>query len=510
MSNREPLSRREFLAKSAALAAVSVIGNGLGPGVCRAMVPRDMLELSAGEAVAAMRRGDMKAEDYASTLLARCEAGKHLNAFISLDPPKVMEAARAADRRREAGGFLGPLHGLPIPIKDSVNTRDLPTTGGTPALRSFRPKADAPIVRTLLDGGAILLGKTNLHELSFGWTSANLAFGAVKNPYDPTRIPGGSSGGTAVAVATRMAPLGVAEDTCGSIRVPAAMSGIVGFRPTTFRYSPRGIVPLTSVYDTAGPHARSVADLALFDSVLTGDGSALRPVSLKGARLGVSRAHYFADLDPEVERVTGEALAKLKEAGAVLVEVDIPDLTKLVDLANFPIIQNETVPMITKYLDEFEAGVSFDQVVATASDDAKRDLGLFALPGGKFRASKEVYEAARDTYRPALQQAFRKYFCETGVAAIVYPTTLVPPTPIGQDQEVEINGKKVPFYVAVSRNIAPSSCAGLPGLVLPAGLTKGGLPIGIEFDSGAGTDRELLALGLALERALGHLPPPRL
>src|SRR2546425_628975 len=325
-----------------------------------------------------LRRGDVKAEDYAAALLARCDAGKQLNAFISIAPDQVKEAARAADRRRAAGAFLGPLHGLPIPIKDSVNTRDYPTTSGTAALRSFRPKDDAPVVRALRDAGGIVLGKTNLHELSFGWTSTNLSFGAVKNPYDPTRIPGGSSGGTAVAVATRMAPLGVAEDTCGSIRVPAAMCGIAGFRPTTFRYSPRGIVPLTSVYDTAGPHARSVADLALFDSVVTGDGSALRPVSLKGARLGVSRAHYFADLDPEVERVTGDALAKLKDAGAVLVEVDIPDLTKLVDLANFPIIQNETVPMITKYLDEFQAGVSFDQVVAMASEDAKRDLGLFA------------------------------------------------------------------------------------------------------------------------------------
>jgi indoleacetamide hydrolase len=466
--------------------------------------------LSATAACDAMRKGDIKAEDYAAALLKRCEAGKQLNAFISLDPDKVREAARAADRQRASGAYLGPLHGLPIPIKDSVNTKDLPTTAGTPALRNFRPKDDASVVRALYDAGAILLGKTNLHELSFGWTSTNVAFGAVKNPYDPTRIPGGSSGGTAVAVATGMAPLGVAADTLGSIRVPAAMCGIAGFRPTTFRYSPRGIAPLTSVFDTAGPHARTVADLALFDSAITGDFNPLRVGSLNGVRLGISRAHYYADLDPEVERVTDEAVRRLRDAGAVLVEADVPDLPKLWDVVTFPIIGRETVPMISKYLEEFSSSITFDQLLAAASPDVKAGVENSALPSGKFYPTKESYDAARATYRPALQQTFNKYFCETGVAAVVYPTTLVPPTPIGKSQQVEINGKTLPFRIAMARNIAPGSGAGIPGLVLPAGLTSGSLPVGVEFDAPAGTDRELLALGVALEQALGHIPAPRL
>ena len=258
------VSRRNFLTGATVLVATSLIGKALDRSTAEAST--DLLELSATEAVAMLRRGDVKAEDYAAALLARCDAGKQLNAFISIAPDQVKEAARAADRRRAAGAFLGPLHGLPIPIKDSVNTRDYPTTSGTAALRSFRPKDDAPVVRALRDAGGIVLGKTNLHELSFGWTSTNLSFGAVKNPYDPTRIPGGSSGGTAVAVATRMAPLGVAEDTCGSIRVPAALCGIAGFRPTTLRYPSRGVMPLTPLFDTLGPHARTVADIVLFDS----------------------------------------------------------------------------------------------------------------------------------------------------------------------------------------------------------------------------------------------------
>ena len=198
-----------------------------------------LLGLSAGEAVARMSRGEVTVEHYASVLLERCRHASALNAFITLEPDQVLEAARACDRHRQKGGKTGPLFGLPIPVKDSVNTRDYPTTAGTPALRHFRPAEDAPVVKALKGGGAIVLGKTNLHELSFGYTCNNLAFGAVHNPYDPRRIPGGSSGGTAVAIAAHMAPLGVAEDTEGSIRVPAALCGISGFRPTTGRYPDR-------------------------------------------------------------------------------------------------------------------------------------------------------------------------------------------------------------------------------------------------------------------------------
>ena len=169
--------------------------------------------------------------------------------------------------------------------------------------------------RALKAAGAIVLGKTNLHELSYGWTSNNRAYGAVHNPYDPARIPGGSSGGTAAAIAARLAPLGVAEDTEGSIRVPAAFCGIVGFRPTTGRYSTEGCVPISPLFDQVGPHARTVADLALFDAAVTLDARPLDAVPLRGVRLGIVRDYWFADLDAEVERITDRALARLEGCG---------------------------------------------------------------------------------------------------------------------------------------------------------------------------------------------------
>ena len=193
---------------------------------------------------------------------------------------------------------------MPLALKDNLDTAEMPTTGGTPGLRGHRPKHNAPVVQKLLDAGAIAFGKTNLHELAYGITNNNAAFGAARNPYDRTRIPGASSGGVGVAVAARMAPGGIGSDTGGSVRIPAALCGIVGFRPTTGRWSQAGIVPISHTRDTAGPMTRSVADCALLDHVVTG--SALPPAaSLKGLRLGVPRAHFWDPLDREVGAADG-------------------------------------------------------------------------------------------------------------------------------------------------------------------------------------------------------------
>ena len=506
------VSRRGFLALSAVFASA---GSACRPEIEGRTSASDdeLVELSATDAVGAMREGDLKAEDYASALLRRCEDGKHLNAFIALEPEQVLESARAADRKRASGAALGRLHGLPIPIKDSVNTKDLPTSGGTLALKDFRPKADAPVVRTLLESGAIVLGKNNLHELSWGWSSNNLAFGPVRNPYDPSRIPGGSSGGTAAAVAARMAPLGGAEDTQGSIRVPAALCGIYGFRPTTGRYPTTGVVPITPLFDQVGPHARTVADLILFDSVFTGDDASVAPASLEGMRVGIDRAYDFVTLDPEVERLTEAALRKLESAGAVLVEAEVPNLEQLIGLITGPVQVHDVVPMLTQYLKEFEVGVTFDDVLSAASEDIQASFKRYAVPGAEFGVSDESYREARDIHLPVLRDTLRAYFEDNALDARVFPTTLVPPVPIdqgGKDVELDILGETVPFRRAMGRNIAPGSTAGLPGLVLPAGLTSGGLPVGIEFDAPANADRRLLALGLALEQFLPVPSPPEM
>jgi mandelamide amidase len=217
------------------------------------------------------------------------------------------------------------LHGLPIPVKDSVSTMALPTSSGTGALRAFKPKDDADVVKRLLSHGAIVMGKTNLHELSFGWTSNNGVFGPVRNPYDPERSPGGSSGGSAVAVAARMAPLAVAEDTNGSIRVPASCCGVAGLRPTFGRYPNGGIIPLTTnKFDQVGPLARCVTDLALFEAAMIGQARSMVATPLEGVRIGVSPGFLSSGIGSEVEQVNREALRRLRDAGAVIAETEIP------------------------------------------------------------------------------------------------------------------------------------------------------------------------------------------
>lgn len=492
------VSRRGFI-----LAASAVSGRALA---APAHDSAGLLALSAGDAVTAMRRGSLTAERYAAALLDQCDRGKALNAFITLNRDQVLEAARAADLKRKSGVKTGPLHGLPMPVKDSVNTKDYQTTAGTPALRGFHPREDAAVVRILRDNGAIILGKTNLHELSLGWTSNNHAFGAVHNPYDAARIPGGSSGGTAAAIAARMAPLGVAEDTEGSIRVPAALCGVAGFRPTTLRYPSAGVAPISSLFDQVGPQARSVGDLVLFDSVVSGDWKPLRARPLKGVKLGVARGYFWAGLDPEVERVATAALRKLQDAGAILVEAEIEDLAGLIRRTTSAIQLHDLLHTVPKYLSDSGSAVTWEQVVAQASPDLRVSLTAYS-PGGRAFVSEDAYVAARDVNLPKLRETFRTYFASQGVSTVVFPATMIPATLIGQDQ-VKIGDKTVPFGTAISRNIAPGSTAGLPGLVLPAGLTESGLPVALEFDGPAGTDRALLSLGLSVERLLGHLPAP--
>ena len=508
MSNLDRLSRRAFVAGTAAAAAS--VAQGFAPQDSKVSATAPLTALSACDAVQHMVRGELTVERYAGALLARCESQHALNAFITLEPERVLEHARAGDQQRRTGAKLGPLFGLPIPVKDSVNTRDYATTGGTPALRHFRPAQDAPVVASLKGAGAIVLGKTNLHELSFGWTTNNLAFGAVHNPYDHKRIPGGSSGGTAAAIAARLAPLGVAEDTEGSIRVPAAFCGIAGFRPTTGRYSTKGCVPISPLFDQVGPHARTVQDLALFDSVVAGDPTPLTAEPLRGVRLGVVRDYWFADLDPEVERIAGEALARLRDAGAVLVEGTISGLAHLIDLTTDPVQNHDVRPALARYLKDYGAGLSLEELIARASPDIREIFRTDVMPGGVNVVSEAAYAAARDQHLPALRRLFQEYFARAQVAAIVFPATLVPPPLIGEETTLTVGGgRSLPFEVAVARNIAPGSTAGLPGLVLPAGLTASGVPVAVEFDSPAASDRALLALGLSLERALGPIAPPK-
>ena len=491
------LSRRAFVAHASGLPLLAAACR-TSSAPSHAPGGDDLAELSATAVVAAMRNGDVTAEAYATDLLARADRWQHLNAFRVMDREAVLSAARATDTARASGIRPGLLHGLPIPVKDSVNTAAYPTSNGARALEHFQPKVDAPVLRPLLAQGAQIMGKTNLHELSFGFTSTNAHFGAVRNPYDSEHVPGGSSGGSAAAVASRIAPLAIAEDTAGSIRCPAAWCGISGLRPTYGRYPNAGIMPLAEgKFDQVGAVARRVEDLVLFDTVITGDASSVAAATLRGLRIGVPE-QLMTNLAPDVERVTGAAFARLESEGVAIVGLDMPEVLQAGQVVGV-IILSEWIPAVSRFLGDTGASVTFDELLAASSDEIRQ------LP----RLPREAYESALKT-RAIVQERVRTRFAEHRLAALAYPPLFESAPKIGDMADVTWDGRAVPRITATTRHTTLAPCCGHPGLIVSAGLGDGGLPIGIEFDGAASTDRQLLGLGLAVERVLGPLPAPTL
>src|SRR2546427_793948 len=354
---------------------------------------------------------------------------------------------------------------------------------------------------------ALLFARANRQEGALGITSHNYHFGAVRNPYDSTLIPGGSSGGTGAGIAARVCPAGLGTDTGGSVRIPAALCGVVGLRPTKGRYSIAGIVPISHTRDTPGPMGRTVADVALLDAVETLTTPA-RPARLRGLRLGVPRNPFWQDLDPEVAAVMEDALHRLRALGVVLVEVDVPGVVTLDQQAGFPIALFEANLDIPAYLAAEGNGITFDDIQRQiASPDVAGAIA--AARGGAI--PQAVYEHALNVVRPELQALYASYFADNGVAAMVFPTTVLPARPIGQDQTVELNGRQVDTFTTYIRNTDADAVAGIPGLALPAGRTRSGLPVGMELDGPMGSDRLLLSVGLALEAsAFRPLRAPKL
>ena len=462
-------------------------------------------DLGVAEAANAIRAGEIKAEALADALLARTAGHANLNPYITFDADRVRAAAREADRQRASGASVGKLHGVPLALKDNLDTAEYPTTGGTPGLAGHRPKRNAVIVEALFGAGAIALGKCNLHELAYGITNNNAAFGPARNPYAPDRIPGASSGGTGVAVAARLAPGGIGTDTGGSVRIPAALCGIVGLRPTTGRWSQAGVVPISHTRDTPGPMTRSVADCVLMDGVVTGGPTEVAPAQLKRLRIGVPRKYFWENLDPELAQICEQTLRRMADAGIALIDVDMSEEASIDGEAGFPIALYETVTDLNHYLAEHKTGMDYAALVAkVASPDVK---GILQSLTGAGAVPEEAYHKALQR-RAVLQDTYRRHFHEHGIAAIIFPTTPAPAAKIGEDETFMLNGKALPTFPTFIRNTSPGSVGGIPGISLPVGMTKAGLPVGMELSGPQASDLDLLAIASALESLLPKLPPP--
>ncbi|WP_037579078.1 amidase family protein [Phaeacidiphilus oryzae] len=468
-----------------------------------------LTELGVAAAAAAIRRGDITAESYASALLDQARTQSGIHSFITVDESSVLAAARAADKARAAGA-TAPLLGVPLGVKDSYQTQDLPTSLGLGSLRDFVPTTDAEIVTIIKGAGATVFGKNNLVEMSYGVTGHNAEYGQVLNPYSHDRLSGGSSSGSAASVAARIVPASFGGDTVGSIRIPAALNGVVGYKPTTGRWPRGGVAPISHTLDTTGLLARHVEDALLIDAIVTG-GVADQPATrkdLRGARFAYAPKHYLALVDPEVERRFHETVARLREAGAEVVEIDLgDDFTALADRTAWNLFLRDTYRAVSAFLRENDYPVSADDVHRRLKPQLQEVWSAVVVPGSPGYLSDEDYATTLGTDRPALQRRFAQVFARDGIDALIFPTTPAPAPRIADQWEFTVAGQKVE-HLFLAKNTVPASGAGLPGISLPAGLTRAGLPIGIELDGPRNHDRELLALARQVERVLVPVPSP--
>jgi mandelamide amidase len=487
------LTRRSLLAGA---------GAGLAAACARGARPRpptgDPADLSATEGLGRLDAGTLTAEAWAVALLDRAAARRALNAFITLDREQVLADARAADRAPRRG----PLHGLPVAIKDVIDTAGIRTTYATAALRDHVPAADAAIVARLRAAGAIVLGKTNCDELSLGSASQDSAFGGVHNPRDPDRIPGGSSGGSAAAVAAGLAPLAIGADTTGSIRMPAALCGTVGFRPTTGRYPTTGVWPISPTLDALGPIARTVDDCALVDGVLAGDAAPLPATRVRGLRVGVPRRHFVEPIDDAgVLAAFERAVAELRAAGAVVVEADLPDTPLLAPFAcAYPILLAEASAAMAAFMVANAIPMTLTEVHAGLTPGVRALFDQFVLAEPP---PFDLAAALRD--RDTLIALFEGYRDQHRLDVTAVPTVPFVAPRIGQ-ATVRYGHGDAGWFDVIESSTAVGSVVARPGVSLPIGEADG-LPVGLLLEASPGDDRALLAAARAVEGALGSRGP---
>jgi amidase len=499
----------------------------------------DITTASVADLQAAMAKGSLTSEKITEIYLARIAAydkqGPTLNTVITANP-KALEQAKALDAERKAGKVRGPLHGIPIVLKDNIDTFDLPTTGGSQLLAGSIPPDDAFVAKKLRDAGAIILAKVNLSEWAGGGGSVSgakdpevLKAGAVpngfssmglqtRNPHDLTRGPAGSSGGTGSAIAAGFAQFGLGTDTGGSVRGPSSVNGIVGLKPTLGLLSRDGIIPLALTFDTAGPMARNVYDVAVSLNIMTGVDPAddatkasagkaekdytkfLKKGSLKGARIGVARD--FTGKDPETDRVFNEAVATLTKLGAVVVDVKYPEfILQAKQPLSSLIMASEFKAQVTDYLKTTKPGFpkTFDEVVALSNDPKTNYRSPEKAYGLKYTASvaldlnDPLYLAAKNQGLPLIKSSILAIFARHKLDAIVYPTSPRPATLIKPLTPNPAGGADSPTSFA--------NQTGFPDLIVPAGMTKDGLPVTISFFGTAFTEAKLLGYGYDFEQA---------
>ena len=459
----------------------------------------DLAFASIEETGRLFRKHKLSPVELAKLMLARIEQlNPKLNAYITvaaelaLAQAKTAESELFAPRGRKGHHDRGPLHGIPISLKDNIYTKGFRTTAGSRILKDFTPRHDAEVVVLLKEAGAVILGKTNMHEFAYGVTSNNPHFGPVHNPYDLARIPGGSSGGSAAAVAAGLCYGSIGTDTGGSIRIPASLCGIIGLKPSWGRISCEGIIPLSPAFDCAGPLARTVGDAAILTGVLYSrvgrEPNMARSSTLRSApgkfSLGVPRQLFFDALSPEVRNAFDAALRDLCRAGMTTKDISIPLLDETEDAGNH-------IAWVDAALYHQQQGY-FPARSAEYGDDVRSRLEM----GSKVPAVD--YLRALEIQKQFFQQ-LHLALAESDVDAIVFPSTAIE-APLLNQETIRIGAHEYPARALLLRHNRPANLAGVPAVSVPCGFTRSGLPIGLQFMASVSSEPVLLRIAKIFER----------
>lgn len=436
---------------------------------------------------------------YLARIQAYDQQGPALNTLITLNSAARVQAQQL-DNERERSGPRSLLHGIPVVIKDNYNTIDMPTTGASQSLADFIPDEEATQVKKLRDAGAIIVGKTNLHEFAYGITSISSLGGQTRNPYDPLRLPGGSSGGSAAAIAAGFAAFGMGSDTCGSIRIPAAFNNLTGLRPSKGLSSIYGIMPLSHTQDVAGPLARSITDLAIVLDITSGFDPAdadtalmqhqpapqffaqLGRGSIAGLRIGRLTAWMDA-ADPQVRDQIDQALQFLVQQGASVVEIEIPDMSRL--LSQSGLIGHEFEADLDGYLQQFGSDKYPTLAAIVEGGEYHEAVAGLLSRSAAAEQDQQAYQAAL-AVRVELQQAIDALMTTQSLDVIAYPPIASLPALIGEPQP--------------GNHCALSGNSGFPALSLQVGFTVEGLPVGVELLAPYLGDTRLLSIAYAIEQ----------
>ena len=485
----------------------------------------DITSLTLTELAARLASGEVRAFDVAQASLDRIRLlDGTLHAFHTVAAEQALERAGALDRERDARGVIGPLHGVPIALKDNMSTSGIETTASSRILAGFVPPYNATVVERLEAAGAVIIGKTNLDEFAMGSSTENSAFGASKNPWDTNRTPGGSSGGSAVAVAARFVPGSLGSDTGGSIRQPAALSGVVGLKPTYGRVSRFGLLAFASSLDQIGPFARTVEDAALLLQVIAGPDprdatAASEPVppyrealsgDVRGLRIGIPTDALGEGVDSSVRGAFDEAIALLRKQGATIVDVELPHARYGIPIY-YLIATAEASSNLARY-DGVRYGYRAKAKTSTLREmyDHTRDegfgaevkrrimLGTYVLSAGYYDAYYLKAQQVRTLLRQDYDAAFRI------VDVIAMPTTPTPAFRLG-----EKTADPLQMYLADIFTVS-ANLAGIPGISVPCGFSPERLPIGLQLVGRMFDEATLLRLADAYQRGTTHhvqVPP---